>query len=66
MQISSAYDITSTGGKDSLCHLQQVGHLSWQKNINSLLQGSENNKITIVVIRSKFLNILMSDVIKCN
>jgi hypothetical protein len=56
MQISSTYDIGSIDGKDSMCRL---GHLAWQKKINSLLQGSVNNKITGVFIKLKILNILM-------
>jgi hypothetical protein len=56
MQISSTYDIGSIDGKNSMCHL---GHLAWQKNINSLLPGSANNKITGVLIKLKILNILM-------
>jgi hypothetical protein len=35
-----------------------IYNLAWQQNINSLLQGSVNNKITSVVIKLKILNIL--------
>jgi len=56
MQTSSTYDIGSIDGKDSMCHL---GHLAWQKKINSLLEGSVNNKITGFFIELKILNILM-------
>ena len=43
-----------------------IYNLAWQQNINSLLQGSVNNKITSVVIKLKILNILKWDVIKSN
>lgn len=60
MQTSSTYDIGSIDGKDSMCHL---GHLAWQKKINSLLEGSVNNKITGFFHRIKNLEYFN---VRCN